>query len=48
MLKSFVVDKSLGPNGWAVELFLHFYDLMDDEITEDIDDTHRQGWFLIV
>ena len=39
VLKGFVVDKSSSSDGWTVELFLHFYDLMGDEITEEIEDT---------
>jgi hypothetical protein len=27
-LKSFSTDKSLGPDGWTVEFYIHFFDLV--------------------
>ena len=41
VLKGFVVDKSSSSDGWTVELFLHFYDLMGEEIIEAIEATRR-------
>ena len=33
-IKSFALDKSPGPKGWTVEFFLHFFDIMVDDIIE--------------
>ena len=31
-LKAFETSKSPGPNGWTVEFFLHFFDLMGPDL----------------
>ena len=41
VLKGFVVDKSSSSDGWTAELFLHFYDLMGEEIIEAFEATRR-------
>lgn len=33
-LKAFAKDKAPGPDGWPVELYLHFFKLMGDELLE--------------
>lgn len=35
--------KSLGPNGWIVELFLEFYDLMIADLLEVVEDSRKHG-----
>lgn len=34
VMKSMAKDKSPGPDGWTIELFLHFFDLIGAEISE--------------
>lgn len=41
-LKSFSKDKSLGPYGWIVEFFLHFFDLAGKEIIDAIEDSRAK------
>jgi hypothetical protein len=41
--RGFTKDKSPGPDGWTVEFFLHFYDLIVDDLLEAIEDTHTSG-----
>lgn len=42
-LKSFSKDKSPGPNGWIVEFYLHFFDLIGLELLELVEDTNIKG-----
>lgn len=32
VMKSFKKDKSLGPAGWTIEFFIHFSDLIKNEL----------------
>ena len=34
-------DKIPGPNGWTVDLYFHFFDLLGHDITEAIDETRQ-------
>jgi hypothetical protein len=43
VLKSFAKDKSLGPDGWIVEFFINFFDLVGDELLEVVEDTRSRG-----
>jgi hypothetical protein len=43
VLRGFTKDKSPGPDGWTVEFFLHFYDLIVDDLLEVVEDTHISG-----
>jgi hypothetical protein len=36
-------DKSPGPDGWTIELFLHFFDQIGDEITEVVEESRQKG-----
>ena len=40
VLKGFKKDKSLGPNGWPVEFYLHFFELVGQDILEAITQCH--------
>jgi hypothetical protein len=43
VLKSFAKDKIPGPDGWIVEFFLHFFDLVGVELLEMVEDTRTSG-----
>eukprot|EP00253_Pinus_taeda_P004657 PITA_04657 len=42
-MKSMGKDKSPGPDGWTIELFLHFFDQIGDEITEVVEESRLKG-----
>jgi len=44
ILKEMVWGKSLGPNGWAMELFIHFQGIMIIELTEMVKKSCSLGW----
>lgn len=33
----FAKDKSLGPDEWTVELFIHFFDIMDGDLLDMVE-----------
>lgn len=39
ILRKFSKDKSLRPDGWTVELFLHFFDLMGNDLLEVVEES---------
>ena len=43
VLSNFLVDKNLGMNRWTIEFFLHFFDLLEKEITEVVHESRRAG-----
>jgi hypothetical protein len=43
VLKSFAKDKIPGPDGWTVEFFLHFFDLVGVDLLELVEDTRTRG-----
>jgi len=43
VLNSFARDKSPGPNGWTAEFFLHFFNLMGDDLLDLVEDSRIRG-----
>jgi hypothetical protein len=43
VLKSFKVDKSPGPDGWTVEFFVHFLDLVGEDLLNMVEETRLKG-----
>eukprot|EP00253_Pinus_taeda_P006972 PITA_06972 len=42
-MKNMGKDKSPSPDGWTIELFLHFFDLIGSEITEVVEESTLKG-----
>ena len=42
-LKSFKKDRSPGPDGWPVEFYLFFFDLLGEELVSAVDSTRITG-----
>jgi hypothetical protein len=36
-------DKSLGPNGWTVEFFIFFFDLVGEYLLDMVEDSRQKG-----
>jgi hypothetical protein len=43
VLKSFAKDKSPGLDGWTVEFFIHFFDLVGDDLLALVEDSRLRG-----
>jgi hypothetical protein len=43
VLKSFTRDKSPGPDGWTVEFYLHFFELVGDDLWDLVEDSRIRG-----
>jgi hypothetical protein len=43
VLKSFSKDKSPGPDGWTVEFFLKFFDLIGNDVQEAVEESRNSG-----
>jgi hypothetical protein len=43
ILKMFKKEKSLGPNGWSVELYLHFFEIMGEDLLDLVEETQTSG-----
>jgi hypothetical protein len=43
VLKHFSKDKSPGPDGWTVEFFTQFFDLLGDDLLELVEDSRIRG-----
>ena len=43
VLKGFKKDKSLGPDGWPVEFYLHFFDLIGLDIVRAVEQSRNEG-----
>jgi hypothetical protein len=44
VLSNFKVDKSLGPDGWTVEFFSHFFDLVGEDLLEMVEESRLKGF----
>lgn len=44
VIKSMQKDKSPWPDGWTVEFFQHFFELIGDEIVRVVEDSRRKGF----
>ena len=45
VLKGFKKDKSPGPDGWSVEFFLAFFDLIGEELVMVVEQARNEGKF---
>jgi hypothetical protein len=43
VLSLFKKDKSPGPDGWTVEFFSHFFDLVGDDLLEMVEESRQRG-----
>jgi hypothetical protein len=43
VIKGFKKEKSPGPDGWSVELYLHFFDLMWQDLLDVMEDARTRG-----
>jgi exonuclease III len=43
VLKGFKKEKSPGPDGWSVELYLHFFDIMGQDLLDVVEDARLRG-----
>jgi hypothetical protein len=43
VLEGFSKDKSLGLDGWTVEFFLNFFELVGEDILEAVEESRRKG-----
>jgi hypothetical protein len=43
VIKGFKKEKSPGPDGWSVELYLHFFDLMWQDLLDVVEDARTRG-----
>jgi hypothetical protein len=43
VIKGFKKEKSPGPDGWSVELYLHFFDLMWQDLLDVVEDARIRG-----
>jgi hypothetical protein len=43
VIKGFKKEKSPGPDGWSVELYLHYFDIMGQDLLDVVEDTRSRG-----
>jgi hypothetical protein len=43
ILKGFTKDKIPGPDGWTVEFFLHFFELVGDDLLGMVEESRLNG-----
>ena len=44
VIHSFQKDKSLGPDGWLIELFLGFFDFFGEELLSVVEESRKVGF----
>jgi hypothetical protein len=44
VLSNFKVDKSPSPDGWTVEFFKHFFDIIGEDLLEMIEESRTKGF----
>jgi hypothetical protein len=44
VLSKFKVDKSLGPDGWTVEFFKEFFDIVGEDLLEMVEESRQKGF----
>jgi hypothetical protein len=44
VLKGFSKDKIPGPDGWSVEFYLHFFDLIANDLLDAVEESARLVW----
>lgn len=42
-MRSFKKDKCLGPDGWTIDIFIHFFDIMKKDMLGMVEETRMQG-----
>jgi len=43
VIKGFTRDKSLGPDGWTVEFYSHFFELVGQDVVDMVEETRIKG-----
>ena len=43
-LQSFQRDKIQGPNGWPIEFYLGFYDIIGNDLLKVVEESHKEGY----
>jgi hypothetical protein len=43
VIKGFTKEKIHGPDGWTVELYLQYFDLMGQDLLDVIEDSRNRG-----
>jgi hypothetical protein len=43
VLKAFAKDKSRGPDGWIVDFFLHYFNMVGEELLVVVEELSRRG-----
>jgi hypothetical protein len=43
VLKGFAKDKSPGPDGWPMEFYLHFYELVAQDLLDVVEESRLKG-----
>jgi hypothetical protein len=43
VITKFKIDKSLGPDGWTTEFFIHFFDLVGGDLLDMVEEARLNG-----
>jgi len=43
IMKSFKKEKSPGPDGWPIEFFIHFYELIKNDLLAMVEEPRQRG-----